>query len=260
MPIVDASGCPINVEIEGPVKAPVLILSNSLGTNLHMWDLQAKTLSKKFRVVRYDQRGHGKSGAPKEPYTIERLGKDVLAILDKLEINKAHFCGLSMGGTTGMWVARFAPERINKLILSNTGARIGDPVLWNTRIRTVLEKGMGVIVEGVLERWFSKKFRTSATETVATVRNMLLTTPPHGYAGCSAAIRDADQRWDIGSIRLPTLVIAGKLDPATTVKDAELIVSRIKKSKFVKLDAAHLSNLEQAKKFTDTLTKFLAKG
>jgi 3-oxoadipate enol-lactonase len=152
MPTIVSKGCSIHVEIEGPVKAPALILSNSLGTNLHMWDEQAKALSKKFRVIRYDQRGHGKSGAPKGPYTIEQLGTDVLAILDKLEIKKANFCGLSMGGTTGMWVARNAPERINKLILSNTGARIGDPVLWNTRIRTVLEKGMSVIVGAVLDR------------------------------------------------------------------------------------------------------------
>ena len=257
MPTIDADGCPINVEIEGPDKAPVLLFSNSLGTNLHMWDEQAKHLAKKFRVVRYDQRGHGKSGAPKTPYTLERLGKDAVAILDGLKIERAHFCGLSMGGFTGMWLGRLAPKRIGKLILSNTAAKIGDPIIWNGRIQTVLGKVMGAIDEGVLERWFTKTFREKEPQAVARVREMLMTTPPQGYAGCSAAIRDMDQRWDIGAIALPTLVIAGKHDPATTMKDGELIASRIAGSKFVKLNAAHLSNIEQGKQYTDTIEKFL---
>lgn len=257
MPTIDADGCPIHVETEGPDKAPVLVFSNSLGTNLHMWDEQAKHLSKKFRVVRYDQRGHGKSGAPKVPYTLERLGKDVIAILDGLKIERAHFCGLSMGGFTGMWLGRIAPKRVNKLILSNTAAKIGDPIIWNGRVQTVLEKGMEAVVDGVLERWFTKTFREKAAPTVDRIRAMLLTTPPHGYAGCCAAIRDMDQRWDIGAIAMPTLIIAGAHDPATTVKDAELIAGRIKGSKFVKLDAAHLSNIEQSKQYTETVEKFL---
>jgi 3-oxoadipate enol-lactonase len=257
MPTIDADGCPINVEIEGPDKAPVLLFSNSLGTNLHMWDEQAKHLAKRFRVVRYDQRGHGKSGAPKTAYTLERLGKDAVAILDGLKIERAHFCGLSMGGFTGMWLGRLAPKRIGKLILSNTAAKIGDPIIWNGRIQTVLGKGMGAIVEGVLERWFTKAFREKEPQAVARVREMLMTTPPQGYAGCSAAIRDMDQRWDIGAIALPTLVIAGEHDPATTMKDGELIASRIAGSKFVKLNAAHLSNIEQGKQYTDTIEKFL---
>jgi 3-oxoadipate enol-lactonase len=222
-----------------------------------MWDEQAKHLSKKFRVVRYDQRGHGKSGAPKVPYTLERLGKDVIAILDGLKIERAHFCGLSMGGFTGMWLGRIAPKRVNKLILSNTAAKIGDPIIWNGRVQTVLEKGMEAVVDGVLERWFTKTFREKAAPTVDRIRAMLLTTPPHGYAGCCAAIRDMDQRWDIGAIAMPTLIIAGAHDPATTVKDAELIAGRIKGSKFVKLDAAHLSNIEQSKQYTETVEKFL---
>jgi 3-oxoadipate enol-lactonase len=257
MPTIDADGCPINVEIEGPDKAPVLVFSNSLGTNLHMWDEQAKHLAKKFRVVRYDQRGHGKSGAPKVPYTLERLGKDVVAILDGLKIERAHFCGLSMGGFTGMWLGRLAPKRIDKLILSNTAARVADPSIYNSRILTVLGKGMSVVVDGTIERWFTKSFREKAASTIDSIRAMLMTTPPHGYAGCCAAIRDMDQRWDIGTIALPTLIIAGEHDPATTMKDGELIASRIKGSKFVKLDAAHLSNIEQGKQYTDTIEKFL---
>jgi len=258
MPKINADGCSIHVEIDGPANAPILMLSNSLGTNLHMWDGQAKQLAKDFRILRYDQRGHGSSDAPKGPYTLDRLGKDILKILDTLEIKRAHFCGLSMGGMTGMWLGRNAPERIDKLILSNTAAKIGDPVLWNSRILTVTKQGMIAIVDAVIDRWFSKPFRERATETVATVRKMLLSTPPQGYAGCSAAIRDMDQRWDIGMIKVPTLVIAGEKDPATTLKDAEVIVSRIRGSRLAKLDAAHLSNLEQDMQYTDTLKRFLA--
>lgn len=258
MPMIDAEGCRICVEIDGAVTAPALILSNSLGANLHMWDEQAKALSKNFRVIRYDQRGHGKSDAPKGPYTIRHLGKDVIAILDSLKIERAHFCGLSMGGTTGMWLGCFAANRFNKLVLSNTGARIGDPAIWNARIQTVLAKGMAAIVDSTLERWFSQAFRESNKRAVSAVRKMLLTTPAHGYAGCSAAIRDADQRWDITGIKLPTLVITGTLDPATPVKDGEFIASHIKGSKLVALEAAHLSNLEKPQQYIDALEKFLA--
>lgn len=257
MPTIDADGCPIHVEVKGPERAPSLVFSNSLGTNLHMWDDQAAHLAKKFRIVRYDQRGHGKSGAPKVPYTLDRLGKDVLAVLDGLKIERAHFCGLSMGGFTGMWLGRHAPQRIDKLILSNTAAKIGDPDLWNTRILTVLGKGMSAVVEGVLERWFTKSFREKSPQAVARIKEMLLSTAPHGYAGCSAAIRDMDQRWDIGTIALPTLVIAGKHDPATTVAHAELIASQMKGSKLLTLDAAHLSNIEQSKQHTTAIEKFL---
>jgi 3-oxoadipate enol-lactonase len=258
MPTIDADGCPIHVEVEGPERAPVLMFSNSLGTNLHMWDEQAKHLAGKFRLVRYDQRGHGKSGAPKMPYTLERLGKDALAILDALKIGRAHFCGLSMGGFAGMWLGRNAPQRIDKLILSNTTAKIAaEPSLYNSRILAVLSKGMSAVVDGTIERWFTKAFREKAPQAVARIRDMLLATAPHGYAGCCAAIRDMDQRWDIGAIKLPTLIIAGAHDPATTVANAEQIEGQIAGSKLVKLDAAHLSNVEQPKQYIELLEKFL---
>lgn len=258
MPVIDADGCKINVQIDGPEDAPAIILSNSLGTNLGMWDEQAKALSEKFRVIRYDQRGHGKSGAPKGPYTIDRLGKDVIAILDGLKIAKAHFLGLSMGGTTGMWLARMAPGRFNKIILSNTGARIGTQDVWNTRITTVLSKGMSAVVDATIERWFSKNFRDGNSPAVPAVRKMLMTTPAHGFAGCSAAIRDADQRWGIGDVKLPTLVIVGTLDPGTPPAGGEEIARRIPGAKIARLEAAHLSNLEKSEQFTAEVQKFLA--
>jgi 3-oxoadipate enol-lactonase len=258
MPVIDAEGCKINVQIDGPDNAPALVLSNSLGTNLSMWDEQAKALSANYRVIRYDQRGHGKSGAPKGPYTIDRLGRDVVAVLDHLKIAKAHFLGLSMGGTTGMWLARKAANRFNKIILANTGARIGTPDVWNARIASVLAKGMTAVVDTTLERWFSKNFRDTNPQAVASVRKMLMTTPAHGYAGCSSAIRDADQRWDIGSIKLPTLVIIGTLDPATPPAGGEQIAARIPRAGVARLEAAHLSNLEKGEQFTAEVRKFLA--
>lgn len=256
---VDADGCRINVEVEGPEGAPAVVFSNSLGTNLHMWDGQAEALAKHFRVIRYDQRGHGKSGAPEQPYSLERLGRDVLAILDQLGIKKAHFVGLSMGGCTGMWLGRHARDRFGKLVLSNTGAKIGEAALWNSRIQTVLKDGMKAVVDAVIERWFTPDFRKRQPAVVARVREMLLTTPPAGYAGCSAALRDMDERAGISEIKSPTLVIAGKHDPATPPESGEFIASRIKDAKYVLLDAAHLANLEQEAIYTDTLEKFLRK-
>lgn len=258
MPVIDADGCKIHVQIDGPDTASALVLSNSLGTNLSMWDEQAKALSANYRVIRYDQRGHGKSGAPKGPYTIDRLGQDVVAILDHLKIAKAHFLGLSMGGTTGMWLARKAAGRFNKIILANTGARIGTQDVWNARIASVLAKGMTAVVDATLERWLSKNFRESVPEVVAAVRKMLMTTPAHGYAGCSAAIRDADQRWDIGGVKLPALVIIGTLDPATPPAGGEQIAARIPGACVARLETAHLSNLEKSEQFTAEVRKFLA--
>jgi 3-oxoadipate enol-lactonase len=257
MPVIDADGTPIHVLVEGKADAPVLMLSNSLGTNLHMWDEQAKSLSKNFRVLRYDQRGHGKSGAPAGPYSIERLGRDVIAILNALEIPRAHFCGLSMGGMTGMWLGRFAPERIDKLVLTNTGPKSMNPDSWNTRLRTVLAKGLDTIADAVLNIWFSKEFHARSPQAIADMRKMMVATDPHGYTGCCAAIRDMDQRWGLADIDRPTLIIGGRLDNATPYKDSEFMASRIKGSQLVGLDAAHISNIEQPAGYTAALEKFL---
>ena len=254
---VDADGTPIHVEIEGPEDAPALMFSNSLGTNLHMWDEQAKAFAKNFRVVRYDQRGHGQSGAPEGPYSMDRHGLDALAIMNQLGISKVHWCGLSMGGMTGMWLGRHAPERIGKLVLSNTAAKSLTPEAWNTRIRTIHAKGLPAVADTVLGIWFTKEFRERASDIVARLREMMLSTNPQGYVGCASGIRDMDQRWGIGSINLPTLIIAGRHDQGTTLKDAELIASRIAGSQLEILDAAHISNIELSIRFTETVQKFL---
>lgn len=257
MPVIDADGTPINVEIEGPENAPVLMFSNSLGTTLHMWDEQAKAFAKNFRVVRYDQRGHGQSGAPEGPYSMDRLGKDALAIMDHFGIAKVNWCGLSMGGMTGMWLGRHAPARIDKLVLSNTAAKSLTPEAWNTRIRTVREKGLDAIADTVLGIWFSQGFRERAPDVVAHMRAMMIATNTRGYVGCASGIRDMDQRSGIASIKLPTMVIAGRHDPATTVKDAEFITDQISGAKLILLDAAHISNVEQPAPYTDAVAKFL---
>jgi len=260
MPMIDADGTPINVEIEGPEDAPPLMFSNSLGTDLGMWDEQAAALKDRFRVIRYDTRGHGKSGTPSGPYSMERLGRDVLKVMSALGIPRVHWCGLSMGGMTGMWLARRAPECIDRLVLANTAAKSASPDMWNARIRAVNTKGMAAIADLVLNVWFTKDFREHAKDTVAHIRETLVGTDPQGYVGCCSAIRDMDQRWGIADIKTKTLVIAGKHDMGTTVANAEMIVARIKGAKLKLLDAAHISNVEQASAFTDTIEKFLLKN
>ena len=257
MPTIQSNGCPIHVEVEGPEDKPVLMLSNSLGTDLHMWDPQVASLTRHFRLVRYDRRGHGKSGVPKGPYTMEMLGRDVLAVLDALKIEKINWCGLSMGGMVGMWLGANAPQRINRLILSNTSAYFADKEIWNGRIKTVREKGLASIVGGTMERWFTQGFREHEPNKIAWLSEMFLATDPEGYIACGEAVRDMDHREIIKSITAPTLVIAGRHDPATTVEHGEFIRSRIPGASMTVLDAAHIANVEQPHDYTDVVLGFL---
>lgn len=259
MPTIDSSGCPIHVEVEGAESAPVLMLSNSLGTDLHMWDAQMPAFTKAFRVVRYDRRGHGKSGAPKGPYSMDMLGRDALAIMDALKLTKVNWCGLSMGGMVGMWLGTHAPEQIERLILSNTAAQMRMPEVWNGRIETVRKGGMASIVESTIERWFTKGFRErpDSQAKLDPVREMIRTTPADGYIGCCEAIRDMDQAESIRKITVPTLIIAGEHDPSTTMEAARFMQERIKGSKVTGLDAAHISNIEQPQAYTDAVLGFL---
>jgi 3-oxoadipate enol-lactonase len=258
MPTIDADGTPIYVTVEGKADAPSIMFSNSLGTNLHMWDAQAKALNGRYRVIRYDQRGHGKSDAPGGPYSIERLGRDVLAILDALEIPRVDFCGLSMGGMTGMWLARTAPDRFGKMIFANTAPKSQTPDAWNMRIASVKAKGMSAIADTVLAIWFTKEYREKEPDVVVRMREMIVANDPVGYVGCCAAVRDMDQRWAIASIKLPSLIIAGRGDNATPLKESEFMQSRISGSELVALDAGHISAVEQSAAFNAALEKFLA--
>ena len=257
MPTIQSNGCPIHVEVEGPEKAPVLMLSNSLGTTLHMWDEQVAPFTQHFRLVRYDRRGHGKSGVPQGPYTMEMLGRDVLAVLDALKIEKINWCGLSMGGMVGMWLGANAPQRIEKLVLSNTSAYFADKEIWNGRIKTIKDKGLAAIAPGTMERWFTQDFREHEPKKIAWVSEMFLATDPNGYIANGEAVRDMDHREIIRSITAPTLVIAGRHDPATTVEAAEFIRSRIPRASLTVLDAAHLANVEQPHDYADRVLGFL---
>jgi 3-oxoadipate enol-lactonase len=258
MPIINADdGCPINVEVAGSDSAPVLMLSNSLGTDLHMWDDQIGEWSKHFRVVRYDRRGHGQSGVPKGPYSMERFGRDVLAILDELEIEKVNWCGLSMGGMVGQWLGANAPDRIEKLILSNTNFNYADKGPWNDRIKFVREKGLAELVDPNMERWFTKEFRARAPQTIARMKEMFLASDLAGYIASCEAVRDMNFTASNTRITAPTLVIVGKQDAATPPSAGEAIVQQIKGAKLAALDAAHISNIEQPKLYAETVINFL---
>jgi 3-oxoadipate enol-lactonase len=258
MPFLESSGARLHYRLDGKPHAPAIVFSNSLGTNLSMWDPQIPALHDAFRILRYDTRGHGLSAAPHGPYTYDQLGRDVIALLDAAQIPRATFCGLSMGGQTGIWLGAHAPERFERLVLCNTGARIGSPEIWNTRIAAIQAGGMPAIVPTTIERWFTSRFISEAPEEIAAVRMMLLNTPPQGYAACCEAIRDADLTALASRAKAPTLVISGSHDPATPAAQGRLLASLIPGARFVELDAAHLSNIEAEPKFTAALLDFLA--
>jgi 3-oxoadipate enol-lactonase len=246
----------LNHVLEGPEDAPVLVLSNSLGTTLSMWDDQASVLRKHFRLLRYDQRGHGDSPVPSGPYKIEDLGLDLLALLDRLEIEHASFCGLSIGGLVGMWLGSEAPERVERLVLCCTASRF-DPEMYDARARNVRAAGVGSIADTVLERWFTPEFRAARPETVEWAGSMLRGTPAEGYAGCCEVLRDTDVRSRLGEIQAPTLVVAGAEDPVATVDQAEEIRDSIPEARLTVVEAAHLANVEQPEAVTREILEHL---
>jgi len=257
MPMVDADGCRLNVAVEGRDGGPTLMLSNSLGSTLQLWEPQMPALTKLFRVVRYDRRGHGKSEIGAMPYSMERFGRDALAILDDLNIAKVHWCGISMGGMVGQWLAANAPERVDKLILANTASYYADPSGWDTRIKAVREGGVAAIADTVMNAWFTADFRERAPEVVARMKAMLSATPAESYVACCETLRTLDLRALLPKIVSPTLVIAGRHDPSTTLAAGEFIRSQIPRASLTILDAAHISNVEQPHAFTDAVVGFL---
>jgi 3-oxoadipate enol-lactonase len=257
MPFIEAGILRTHYELIGD-KEPVVVLSNSLGTDFSMWEPQMPELQRHFRVLRYDTRGHGKSSVTAGDYSIEQLGRDVLGLLDSLGLERVHFCGLSMGGMIGMWLGIHAPDRLHRLVLCNTAACIGTKETWNARIATVHKDGMKGMAAAVIERWFTPEFRASCPEAVAKAQRRLENAPPEGYAACCAAIRDMDQSQEIASIKAPTLVVYGASDPVIPVPDAQFLCDHIPGASKVELAAAHLSNVEQATAFTQAVSNFLA--
>ncbi len=257
MSFVEVGELRTHYELAGD-REPVLVLSNSLGTNFSMWEPQMAELQRRFRILRYDTRGHGQSSVTPGDYTIEQLGRDVLGLLDSLHLDRVHFCGLSMGGMIGIWLGIHAPGRLHRIVLCNTAARIGTKEMWNARIATVQKEGMKSVAAAVIERWFTPGFRASFPEKVARAQRMLESTGPAGYAGCCAAIRDMDQREAVAWIEVPTLVIYGGSDSVIPLADAHFLTNRIRGAKELELAAAHLSNVEQADAFTEAVSRFLS--
>jgi 3-oxoadipate enol-lactonase/4-carboxymuconolactone decarboxylase len=243
--------------LEGIAGRPVLVLSHSIGTDHAMWNLQIPDLLSYFQVLRYDTRGHGASDAPKAHYSIAQLGEDVISLADSLGIAKFAFCGLSMGGGIGLWIAANAPNRLTSLILANTSPTFGDPGKWESRISAVTHGGMAAIADMAMQRFFSHEILAKSPEA-ASVRSVLLATNPEGYIGCCAALRDLDLVQALPSIATPTLIIVGDHDISTPwAGHGEVLAQEIKGSEVVYLPAAHLSNIECPRSFTNALMEFL---
>jgi len=256
--IETSDGIRIHYVEDGPLRAPPLVLAAPLGATLAVWEPQMAEAARRFRVVRYDARGHGGSDAPDGSYTIERLGQDLADLLEALRIVRADICGLSMGGMAAMWLAIHAPERVRRLVLANTSPQVPPMTLWDERIQIATTQGMAGLADRIVERWFSADFRAREPERVAWVRDMLLATNPVGYAGCCAAIRDMDQRVSIATIKAPTLVIVGEHDPATPPGHGRLIAESIPGAEYVEIEGvAHLSSVEAPDRFNHALFGFL---
>ena len=259
MPAVDVNRTTINYRFDGPEQGQVVMLSNSLASDLAMWDSQVPDLVKAgYRVLRYDSRGHGRSAVPHGPYTIEMLAGDAVGLLDALGLDKIHFCGLSKGGMVGQMLGIQNAGRLLSLVLSSTSAYIGPRKIWDEFIETVRNNGMSAVVDATIDRWFTKKGQARLSSDVEKFRRSILETPIDGFCACCAAIRDMDLRDSISSISNRTLVIVGEHDLGTPVSESELIHERIASSVLTVIpDAAHLVNVEKADVFNDKLIKFI---
>jgi 3-oxoadipate enol-lactonase len=258
MPFARLSDVRLHYRIDGEAASPPLLLSNSLGTSLAMWEPQMSALAARFRVVRYDSRGHGQSEVTPGPYTIDQLAKDALALLDALSIARAHVCGLSMGGGVAMWLGIHAPDRVDRLVLANTGAKIGTPDMWNARIDAVRGGGTAAIASAVLARFFTPQAVAQPTPLIEQVRKTFEATSAEGYVACCAAVRDMDQRHLLARIHAPTLVITGSDDVSTPPENGRYIADHVRRAHYVELAAPHLSNIQAASAFTHAVLQFLS--
>lgn len=243
--------------VEGPAGAPVLVLSNSLGSTMTMWDPQAGELARHFRLVRYDHRGHGDSSTPPPPWHIGDLGADVLALLDRLDVARAHFCGLSLGGMVGMWLAAHTPARIDRLVLCCTSARIAETD-WAGRAATVRRHGTDAVAATVVRRWLTPPFAAAHPELTARLRAMIAATPAEAYAACCEVIDGMDLHPVLGRVRAPTLLIVGAEDPATPRAHAERVAERIARCRIAVVPGAHLANVESPAQVTGLILEHLS--
>jgi len=254
---VNSLGATISYSVDGPSNAHVILFINSIGTTRELWSRQAAALDDRYRVITYDARGHGRSSVPDGEYTIAQLGGDALAILDAEHADAAHVCGISLGGITALWLGVHAPDRVRTLTAANTAARIASIPFWTERIAFVKEKGMAALADITMLRWFTDAFRAREPQTVEQFRSMLASCVLTGYLGCCAALRDEDLREAIAAIRRPVLTVGGRVDAATPPEGVQFIHERIAGSKFVLLDSAHLSNVEQSEAFNEAFLTFV---
>lgn len=258
MPFLTVDNTRLFYRLEGSEGRPVLVLSHSIGTDHGMWAPQVADLLPHFQILRYDTRGHGASDAPAADYSIEQLGRDVLGLADALRIPTFAFCGLSLGGMIGQWLAVHAADRLTGLVLANTSPFMAPASNWDTRRKIVLEQGMAGIVEMAMQRFFSAETLARGDAYAASIRSVLLGTNPVGYAGCCSAIRDMDHRQILREIRTPTLIIVGDRDVSTPWEGhGEILARDISGARVVHLQAAHISNLERPRSFSSVLLEFL---
>ena len=258
----EVKGIKVQYELTGPESAPVVACSHSLAGSMAIWDSQVAALEGKYRVLRYDTRGHGGSSAPDEPYTMEMLASDAAALFDVLEIEKVHFMGISMGGMIGQTLALMHPEKVASLILCDTTSMVPEAMqpVWEERITTAREKGMAAMVDETLARWFSPAFFENNPEAIARIREIILKTPVPGFVGCSRAISNFNVHEDLSRIVVPTLIMVGENDPGTPVEASRQIRDGIPDAVMVELpNAYHLSNIEAAEAFNENLMAFMAK-
>ncbi len=248
----------INYQTFGDASKPALVFSNSLGTNYGMWQKQFNHFKDSHFVICYDTRGHGSSSAPQGPYTLDQLGQDVVNLLDHLNIAKADFCGISMGGLTGQWLAINKAERFNHVIVCNTAAKIGQEAAWLDRAKLVREQGLQPIASTAASRWFTEPFIQSQAAVVENLSNDLAAGSAEGYASCCEALAKADLREQLKDITVPVLVIAGQQDPVTTVADGQFMIERIPNAKMFEINASHISNVELPEDFNQAVSEFIA--
>lgn len=260
MPTIENSELRTYYKWSGQDSGEVLLLGNSLGSNLHMWDKVLTQLGKSYRVLRYDTRGHGGSSVPPGPYTIDQLGRDVLFLLDSLGMERVNYCGLSLGGMVGMWLGLHAPHRVRRLVLANTAARIGTREMWNERIDNIEKYFMAPVARATPARWFTASYRENHADEMETIREMVAATSPAGYSGCCAVLRDTDLRNDLAAIETPCLVITGADDPATPAADGRALCTHLRNAKYAELNCSHFSAWERADDFAREVLAFLEDG
>ena len=251
-------GAMINYQWDGGEGKPVLLLSNSLSTDLRMWEGQIPAFTEHFRVLRYDNRGHGGSSSPGGEYTMDEIAGDAVALMDEVGVERAHVCGVSMGGMVAMWLGINVPHRVDKLVMSNTSSDVSPPDPWQARIEAIQAGGMEAIVEAGVERFLSEEYRVGGGEAIDLMRSMLRGCDADGYCGCVAAVRDMSLTSGLSGIDKDVLVIAGELDPATPVSHSEVMMDHLPNAEMAVIPGvAHLSNAEKPDVFNDLVLKHL---